>query len=69
MLKRFAAIVSIALLASQASAQTFVILPDPGSFSPPTVIYVPNSGDKDRVFVCSSMSEGVAVGCRLRKKN
>lgn len=69
MLKRFVVIAPLALLASQASATTFVILPEPGSFSPPTVIYVPNSPDKDRVFVCSSMSDGVAVGCKLRKKS
>jgi len=68
MLKRLVAIVPVALLASQASATTFVILPEPGSFSAPTVIHVP-SADRGRVFVCSSMSEGVAVGCRLRKKN
>lgn len=69
MMKRIIAIASVALLASQAGATTFVILPEPGSFSPPTVIYVPNTPEKDRVFVCSSMNDGVAVGCKLRKKS
>ena len=67
MLKKLFVAVPLLVLASQAQAATFVILPDPGTFGSATIIYNPADPDRDRVFVCASASHALAGDCKLVK--
>jgi len=66
MLKKLVIAVSLVAVAGPAQAATYVVLPDPGSMSPPTVI-VDANGSKGPIFVCASFSDVAAGTCRLHK--
>jgi hypothetical protein len=68
MLKTLVAVAAIATFAGSAHAATYVVLPNPGSMAPATVIVDEHSPFRGHVFVCSSLSEVVAGTCRLHRK-
>lgn len=53
-------------LAAGAHAQTVVLLPEPGSMEPATIIVDPRASNSDKVLVCSSLSQISTGGCLLR---
>ena len=67
MLKKLIVAIPLLAMASQAGAATFVILPEPGTFGSPTIIYNPADPDRARVFVCASASHALAGDCKLVK--
>ena len=52
-------------LTGGAHATTIILLPEPGSAGPATIIVDPKSRDRDTVMVCSSMSQISTGGCSL----
>jgi hypothetical protein len=52
-------------LTGGAHAATVILLPEPGSMGPATIIFDPKSGDRDTVLVCASMSQLSSGGCSL----
>jgi hypothetical protein len=67
MRKRLMAALFLAIApAGAAQAATIVLLPEPGSMSPPTVIVDPRARSSDRVLVCSSLAQISAGGCVLQ---
>jgi hypothetical protein len=68
MLKTLVAVAAIAAFAGSAHGATYVVLPNPGSMAPATVIVDEHSPFRGRVFVCSSLSEVVSGTCRLHRK-
>lgn len=67
MLKKVIAAASLgAGLASGAGAQTIVLLPEPGSMGPATVIVDPKAAPGAPVLVCASLSQVSTGGCQLR---
>jgi hypothetical protein len=60
-----AAIIGLSLSAG-AQAQTIVLLPEPGSMEPATVIIDPKAGRNAPVLVCASLSQVTTGGCLLR---
>lgn len=53
-------------LANAAQAQTIVLLPEPGSMAPATIIVDPKASHGDRVLVCASLSQISTGGCAFR---
>jgi hypothetical protein len=68
MLKTLVAVAAIATFAGSARAATYVVLPNPASMAPATVIVDEHSPFRGHVFVCSSLSDVVAGTCRLHRK-
>ncbi len=67
MLKHFvAALLLTAVPAGSASAATIVLLPEPGSMSPPTILVDPRAKQSDPVLVCTSFAQVSAGGCVLQ---
>jgi hypothetical protein len=67
MLKKMIATAILATgMAAGAKAQTIVLLPEPGSLEPATIIVDPKAGNRDRVLVCSSLSQITTGGCMFR---
>ncbi len=62
-------LLSAALLATAltggAHAATVILLPEPGSMQPATVLVDPRSAASDTVLVCSSMSQISTGGCSV----
>lgn len=58
--------VLISGLSTGAVAQTIVLLPEPGSLEPATIIVDPRAAHRDPVLVCSSLSQLSTGGCLLR---
>lgn len=52
-------------LTGGAQAATVILLPEPGSMGPATIIVDPKSSDRSTVLVCSSMSQLSSGGCSL----
>lgn len=52
-------------LTGGAQAATVILLPEPGSMGPATIIVDPKSSKRDPVLVCSSMSQLSSGGCSL----
>ncbi len=63
-----AALLTIAAPAGAAHAQTIVLLPEPGSMSPPTILVDPRAKQSDPVLVCSSLAQVTAGGCVLQRR-
>jgi hypothetical protein len=55
----------VCLGGNEAQAATVLLLPDPGSMQPATIIVDPKSADRDTVLVCSSISQVSTGGCSL----
>jgi hypothetical protein len=55
-----------AVPAGAAHAATIVLLPEPGSMSPPTIIVDPRAKRHDPVLVCTSLAQVGAGGCVLQ---
>jgi hypothetical protein len=68
MLKKLFVAMPLLVLATQAGAATFIILPGPATFGPATIIYNPANPDRARVFVCASASHSMAGDCPLVAK-
>lgn len=67
MLKKMIAVsVLVTGLSTGAGAQTIVLLPEPGSLEPATIIVDPKAAHRDPVLVCSSLSQISTGGCLLR---
>jgi hypothetical protein len=67
MLKKLIATSALALgLTAGAQAQTIVLLPEPGSLEPATVIVDPKASARAPVLVCASLSQLTTGGCALR---
>jgi hypothetical protein len=52
-------------LTGGAHATTIILLPEPGSMGPATIIMDPKSSDRHTVLVCSSISQMSSGGCAL----
>ena len=52
-------------LTGGAQAATVILLPEPGSMQPATILVDPKSADRDTVLVCSSMSQMSTGGCSV----
>lgn len=52
--------------ATGAAAQTVLLLPEPGSMEPATIIVDPKAANRDMVLVCASLSQMSTGGCLLR---
>ena len=52
-------------LTGGAHATTIILLPEPGSMGPATIIVDPKSSNRDAVMVCSSMSQMSTGGCSM----
>ena len=52
-------------LTGGAQAATVILLPEPGSMQPATVLVDPKSADSDTVLVCSSISQISTGGCSV----
>lgn len=65
MLKIIAALFAIGL-SQEAAAQTIVLLPEPGSLGPATIIVDPKAAHGAPVLVCSSLSQISTGGCLRR---
>lgn len=52
-------------LTGGAKAATVILLPEPGSMQPATIIVDHKSADRDTVLVCSSMSQMSTGGCSV----
>ncbi len=68
MLKHLLAIGVMAMPLGAAQAQTIVLLPEPGSMSPPTVIVDPRASKNDPVLVCTSLAQISSGGCVLQNR-
>jgi hypothetical protein len=67
MLKKTIAAVLLGFAAcSGAQAQTVVLLPEPGSMEPATIIVDPKASRGAPVLVCSSLSQLTTGGCLFR---
>ena len=66
MLKHMLAAASLATaLTGGAHAATIILLPEPGSMGPATILLDPRSSDRDTVLVCASMSQVSTGGCSV----
>jgi hypothetical protein len=69
MLKRLLVVcVAAAIPVGTAQAATIVLLPEPGSMSPPTIIVDPDASKDDPVLVCGSMAQLSAGTCVLQPR-
>ena len=50
---------------NEARAATVILMPEPGSMQPATIIVDNKSADRDTVLVCSSISQISTGGCSV----
>ena len=66
MLKHLLAAASLATaLTGGAQAATIILLPEPGSMGPATILLDPRSNDRETVLVCASISQVSTGGCSV----